>query len=443
MYTNILTGHINNQRIILPECKPGLLGSSPLLPRWVAWARPRRNKGPDQTEDYLYLAREDGDVFYLVLTKKHPETGAKASHVNNFSCHIEAAFACYGERNENDFFAICGDMSDGAVHNIMPLPETYDRMGSDKVSILPNWTPTIDIIPSRLSKTLDGSVRSRDALFTPGGRQPYGRLTELRFGIQARSAARFAVYHSVVELWCLPVQERGGLLILQSGPNDSRIWLVVPHVFENTHDYEEYEVEEISEDVGLSLSSSTIIAAVVADDCVMQVTEDTILLSRGGHHGLLRKATPPGSRITAAAISEEHDIAVTAVREDGQSLITLVYITADDEHAYLQTVGTPVFSDKEIVSASIFTSSLGVFAVFGTADASLLFFALHHEKGLISILQHKTLGQDDMPNACEDIVVLSDALQNNTVQGSKLMLLCGLRDGSIHAIELLASEEGM
>ncbi|KAL1305304.1 hypothetical protein AAFC00_002207 [Neodothiora populina] len=439
VYTNILTGHIEKvQRVVLPECDLQRPGSSPLSARWVAWARPRRNEGPNQKEDYLYLAREDGDVFYFVLERQAPERHASASHVNNFNCHIDSAFACYGNQNQNDFFAIGADMSDGAVHGIMPWPESKSEIGSEIISTLPNWTATFDLVASKISKGSDGRARPRDALFVSGGRQPYGRLSELRSGIQARSGAKFPMLQDVVQMWNLPLAGRQELLILLSRPDDSKLWRVPLGTFDEP--LEQGCLVEVDEDIGIDLDSRTLAAAMVADDCIMQVTVDTITLSQGGQVGVLRESCPVGRNITAAAIDEEHDVAVTAVRENGASRINLFRISMNGNEARLQSIGSPATSVLEILSAAIFKTTMGMVAVFGTSNASLLFYGLTPDRGMIEILTHTLVEEADMSNACEDIVALTDFKQINDGQHHRLMLLCGLRDGTLHAIELLVSQ---
>lgn len=377
-------------------------------------------------------------MFYLALSKVRPDSGAYSSHVDTFGCHIDTAFACFGDRRENDYLAICGDMSDGGIHNVMPYAQKAGSMGSDQVSVLPNWAPTADLIVSRASRSADGGDRSSGSLFVPGGRQPYGRLTELRFGVQARSAASLAMPASIIRLWCLPVSERQGLLLLLSTPSNNSAWHIPAQLFDRSA--EDYEVTGV-DDIGLGMGSYMVAAGMVADDCIMQITEDAIHISQSGQRGLLHERCASGSKIVAAAISEEHDVAVTVVRKQGQSIVSLFHVTADGKEAHLQTIGEPIVLDKEIVSATISKSPLAMFAVLGTANASLLFYALHPQRGLVSMLEHSVSDDEQSLNACDDIMVLTDARQDPDSHAHRLMLLCGLRDGSLYAIDLLASEE--
>lgn len=70
----------------------------------------------DRNQDCLYLASEDGWVYYVVLEKQHPSRSASVTHVNHLDCNIDSAFACYGNVSEPDLFAVGGDMSEGGIH---------------------------------------------------------------------------------------------------------------------------------------------------------------------------------------------------------------------------------------------------------------------------------------------------------------------------------------
>ena len=437
VYTNILTGHVSSPAPIefpKPTENYKSSGNSPSLPRWVAWARPRRIKGPLCTDDYLYLAREDGSVFYLVLTRNSPENGGMANHVGTFACYIESAFGCFGSRQQHDILAMGGNMSVGYLHNIMPSQYSASGSGAELTSVLPNWVPVFDLIASRLPPNKDGTIRSRDVLFTPGGRQPYGRISELRFGLEARSSLIFQekALPSVIKLWPLFLEEDEDLLFLLTTSTDSRVLRIPSNAFDGG------DISVVDGPAGFDTGSRTLAAAVISDDYIMQITESKVVLSRLGVSNLLEQSCPQNSKYSASAIDDEHSIAIISVRKDGRTSIDLLHI--DTEQATLKCLGTPKHSAKEFISAIIFKCLFGLVAAFGTSDSSVEFYGLSPTKGPELILDYELTAQDSTSTACDDLVILIDPEQRDCGASQNILLLCGLREGNLHAVELVASK---
>ncbi|GAB7348970.1 hypothetical protein MBLNU459_g7953t1 [Dothideomycetes sp. NU459] len=149
IYENILAGYATQKHIAVPWQPPKNPGTSSKMPVWTAWARARRTSGPAQTRDCLYLASEDGWVYYITLNKQSPAQGVNANTVNHLGCDISSAFTCYGNVSQSDIFAVVGDLSQGGAHEV--LMPSYDDQGSRLIEIFDNWTPTADVVASRLS----------------------------------------------------------------------------------------------------------------------------------------------------------------------------------------------------------------------------------------------------------------------------------------------------
>ena len=378
----------------------------------------------------------------MILGRDRPEEGPHIQHVKDFKCHIGAALACYGKVTQNDRLAIFGNQSQGEVYSILPLPIIEQlALDSDLVSVLPNWDTSLDMIASKLPSKADGTARSTDGLFTASGKQPYGRFWELRFGIEACASGRFQadMLSSVVKLWNLPIEEREELLVLLTSPMASRILRVPSGVLLRGTGG---DITEIDGETGLDTGSRTLTAAVVSDNHVMQITERSISITHAGLSGVQRVECPPGFRISAAAIDDEHGIFVTSTVKDGQSFITLSKILMDEEETTFETVGTPTTSREELISVTIFESSIGMFAVFGSSDASLLFYGLDPRKGPVFVTKSTVRGDNNTCCACDDMTVLVDSKQDAWAFGSRLVLLCGLRDGNLRVFELCVRRDG-
>jgi len=195
-------------------------------------------------------------------------------------------------------------------------------------------------------------------------------------------------------------------------------------------------ISEVFGDVGLDFGSRTLAAGVILEDCILQITERGILVSQSGQQGLMRQECPPQTRISAAAIEEEHGIAVTVTTRGSQSYINLVQIIGDEEQAMLRHIGPSVSSDQTFVSVVIFKAPVGTIAVLGTADSSLLFYTLDPQRGPSFLFEHKITGMADTYSACGDVIALLDTKQSRSAPTYNIMLLCGLRNGTLYALEL-------
>lgn len=103
-------------------------GASSKVPAWANWARPRRGPGHRQRGDAIYLAREDGLIYYTVAS--YTDTRIQLSHAANFGCHVGTAFACLGDSGDPDILAVPGEMSRGGIWTVSHQSQ-YATPGAD------------------------------------------------------------------------------------------------------------------------------------------------------------------------------------------------------------------------------------------------------------------------------------------------------------------------
>jgi hypothetical protein len=152
------------------------------------------------------------------------------------------------------------------------------------LSTLPNWSDNLDLVAKPTSRKRV-PLYSRDTLFAPSGRQPYGHITELRMGLEARIGARIeghAPFSVVSHAWILPVPEEEVFFIVLSTPGQTHV-LSIPQSPEGSEFHDLQAVRA----VGLDMQHSTLAVAMIADNCVFQITESAISLSRNAQNSLL------------------------------------------------------------------------------------------------------------------------------------------------------------
>jgi hypothetical protein len=193
--------------------------------------------------------------------------------------------------------------------------------------------------------------------------------------------------------------------------------------------------------VGLDMQHSTLAVTMIADNCVLQITESAILLSRNAQHSLLVEQWPPGYKAVAAAIETNIPCAVVALRVDGRSEIRALRVDeVDDETASVSELGKPVQAKSEVISLAIHSTQMLTFVVAGDSNGTLHIFRVSPRIGLEPYLEHEIPQNpdhlDDLEalNACEDILVLGE--QTDSEKPVDLVVICGLRGGSVYALEL-------
>lgn len=83
----------------------------------TSWARPLRTPSHTQTMDDLYLAMEDGDIYFVEVNSEAPNLVELMNKAGHLDCAIGSAFAAldYG-LERNDLVIAGGEMSSGGIY---------------------------------------------------------------------------------------------------------------------------------------------------------------------------------------------------------------------------------------------------------------------------------------------------------------------------------------
>jgi hypothetical protein len=84
-------------------------------PLWTAWARPFRLSRYRSTNDCIYLAREDGVVYFIEADSESTLTGSL--YMDKFDCSISTAFSCLYDQY-SDVLVMGGDSGPGAIWKV-------------------------------------------------------------------------------------------------------------------------------------------------------------------------------------------------------------------------------------------------------------------------------------------------------------------------------------
>ncbi|KAI5197512.1 hypothetical protein E4T39_07267 [Aureobasidium subglaciale] len=408
-------------------------------PAWAHWVRPRRNVEYTE-EDYIYLISEDGNVYYLIFIQESPAEGVVINPVGSLKCHMDSACAPFGRSAQGDILIAHGASSEGCVwmSDCRQAPasdlEPNGGMHGYIVSQSPNWSGNFDLIAKSTSR---GKLlpNSRDTLFAPSGRQPYGKITELRMGIEAHighevQSLQFSI---VSHVWVLPVDQEDVFLVMLSSPGQTHI-LSIPQSPDDL-----IQAEPI-EPAGLDLQHSTLAAAIVYG-CILQITESAICSCHDNEDSPRVEQWPAGYKAVAAAIDESICCAAVVLRKDAHTEIRFFKVEeTEHETVSISEIGKPTQTKDEVVSVAVHSTTFLTFIVAGTSAGVLHIFRVSPRYGLELYLEHEishNVGNLEVLSACEDILILGK--QTLLEQPVGLVVLCGLRGGSIYALDLQAN----
>lgn len=421
-------------------------GNSPRRPVWTSWCQPRRNKSARLDRDIIYLIREDGLVLLVEITSL--ET-MMTSNAGNMQCHLSSAFASLGDPSDPDILAVVGDMSNGSVVHIGNWPSArliaersrLEVMEMKESETLANWASSVDMVVSKLPQSNNKSPRTVDGVFLTSGREPYGKVTELRQGLDARLATYFEIdgLKSTLGAWVLPNILTGSILMLLSSPSSTRLLEIHP-------DESISELDE-SETTVMVLDQRTVTADFLHDGSLLQIGESSICASASvsaGFEDRSRWNAPNGSKIVAASIEPSLSLAITIQRQQEKSQLLVFKYAAQgvpeanghaDETEGLRQLCKAMTLDMEPICMATTRVRKGVIGVFATVQGDLQLFTLE----TAASPSIKVLGSlqivGDKQSLCDHLVLLHPSKQ---VTGSDhdILAVCGLRDGSVVSVQI-------
>lgn len=443
-FRDMLSGSIRSQTISVAQQDLLYPGDSPMAPIWTNWCRPERGS---TLVDKLYLAREDGNVFYLEMP--NPSSMMKTSNAGDMACRVGSAFASVGDLSGPDVLVAAGDMSSGCVKAIgtnfapsgIPEMSRSDYMEARLVEGIPNWASVTDMIAS----TLPGkSLRTRDSVFATSGRQPFGSIAELRHGLEARLSFYFpmADLRIVQDVWALPVAGTGSLLMILSCPGNTAFLEL---------SLEDGDISLVAaEPSSLDADHETLLAAAMPDGTLVQVTNKTICVAMGTNASFednARIELPMGDSILAAACSSDRGLLVTAQRrgEASHGSVLVAYRTMAGEdreqsHQILEELSTTDMTSEPLAIACLSQAS-GTFTVVTTANGKLEVFSLDRNDNLSSSAIRTLPSSADGASICDSLAIIHSCSSDASSPVASHLMLCGLRDGRVVAFSTTFDEE--
>ena len=445
VYKGILTGPATRRWLALDHYEPPQdPGNSRRPPLWTHWAKPVRHGEYASNHNDIYLCREDGIVRWLEIDEASEGEDAMIGsqmYPGNIGCNIDTAFASLDQpTNRPDLLVSSGDTSNGGLFIIRPSQYIEPRA----TQTIHNWAPTIDFVTARVSSSSHGIQRHvsssnegpmfRERIFACTGRgSKHGAVSELRYGVEARIGTSVEIEDGVLDLWALSALSGGDTFVLLSYSATTML-LHIPSDLGNS----ESEIKLVEdENMGLYFDARTITAGVTTEDFIIQITESSIHVTSfvAAKHRWSRQCKE--ERIVAADICRTNPATVTALRRGEDVYLHLATLSTSGEHISLDEFGEPILLPSEPACLSLHLIGEQYLAFVGTLASTLQIFRASIGSGFVPIVEYNFDGHFAI---CDSIALLS---RQNEVQNqpSEILLLCGLRNGSVEILRIRPQED--
>ncbi|KAK5998199.1 hypothetical protein PT974_00571 [Cladobotryum mycophilum] len=369
-------------------------------PLWTAWARPFRRKKYFEKTDIIYLAREDGAVIHLEIDAN--EMLPSVTNVGCLETNIDTAFTTAYDIF-SDVLIIGGDSGPGGIWKLAPRSEL------EQVSILPNWSPVVDITTTNehsawgpnaadvpairtTQRSLPNSLRKPDSIFSASGRGLKGNITHWRWGVQARIGLDIEIGEPVRQAWAFTIDHQGsrGLYGLLALPHSSLVLR-----FSEDLGY----VEPLSsENTPFDITSRTL-HAIQVSETIIQVTETSISLigSTESSRCFLEEA------LDVAGVTAENAFCLA-------NIVTLSTHTGQQSRLHVMRAEGAKFSNLsswdakgEVTCISIFTVSTNHFIVAASMHDCIPWISIYSLTGTLIVerpvgIEHGAEGGEGLAN---------------------------------------------
>ncbi|KAK6507477.1 hypothetical protein TWF481_005908 [Arthrobotrys musiformis] len=405
----------------------------------TAWARPHRNADYAQRNDDFYVVKENGELFWIYVNYSQTTYGPSVETVKSgkLTGGVGTALAFHEIRTptSSDLLVAAGEGSTGGTYMITPkMPGTPSNRDPLFIQEIFNWSPMFDMEILNL-KTADRSnlSASRGRLYACTGLGEHGAISEVRYGIECRSATSIEHQEPVTKLIPLPGSTGTGCFVLLCLVLGTSLWYLP---------YKSLDASDAADVISLRTGENvqTLTAGVMKGRAVQVTTEGvySTTLNEADVEAEIQVPSPrqewdcpPGYSIVAGAL--ENDTVVLVLRSDsGYQLwnMELQPVSNGDQEKFLKRRGEPIGISSQPTYLDFLNFGRKTRLLVEAEGTTLNLYELNSYGDLVPRAQISTTEADEGSNGtqaqspvCESVCLLES--------GGKTFLLCGLRNGYI------------
>lgn len=366
---------------------------------------------------------------------------ARASKCAEFSCSVDTAFAILQESHQHpDYLIAAGSSSPGELlsigddiyedERVRPLSrQRADVLSPKFIESIPNWSPCVDL-------EIPANSAHGNRVFTFGGKSPYGAISEIRWGVEARLVTIYDLdVQGLTGIWAFESLSGNGMHFLFSFPMQSILW--------HATDTVDNESEAGMDDFQIDMDNETVAAATLKNERVIQVSRQRIvtlsLPEYSAKHAIdfdpnsrliaadIASTAPEDNNTTSTAIDSSRKTYILAAIRAGSDLEIAVFCYNEETDCVIKTTST--CPPSEPICVKLFSSTTTLFACISTVDGDLILYRINAEGCLSFALSHRiSIPVADPAGPQHSIRSVCDSLVPVHLD-SKIFLVCGLRDG--------------
>lgn len=435
VYDDVLTSRSRSINLPVPQTFPDRFVASSRSPLWVQWAKPFRHSGYLETNDDVFLVREDGELHYLEIKYKEPTKVSTRADVDSLNIGVDSAFAILeGPPDQGgDICVVGGDMTDGAVCHIRA------RAPLEPFQTIRNLAPIRDML------VLDTTSRNEDSqrVFVCTGKgDGHAAVAEIQHGLEARLGffAKQEDLSVASGLWVVPENLFNQVTLLISYPSHtSSLRITLRKRSTEAGDGEHVErssLEDADDDLadqGFQMSCQTLAFAGTKEGTLVQITTFavTVLPPSSKVNTMDRKHS--SGPVLMATIHVDAMLFSTVAMVDERFEVVLGSIDVTDTEIRINEFKESYPMTEEPSSILIFDVGGLQILTIGTILGSIYVLAIEPSHGarLISRYSTATLFPEIQASAICSLAFLSNPAKRPPA------LACGTRNGWLLGLSIL------
>lgn len=396
---------------------------------WVQWAKPRRHNQYLQKRDDLVIVREDGLLQYFQIEKSSSTKFNMNNTVGHLGIHVDTAFCMLAgpPGKGGDVIIAGGDMTEGGVFHVSA------RGAPEKTQSIFNLAPVHDMIigPPENDEFVATPTRveASDRLYLCGGKsEERSQITEIRKGLEAQLGwtMPYPDAFDIHRIWTLEISWQKSLLLITSHPTSTN---AVSFDLE-TQDLELMDSESLP---GFDLNSSTLVAALIEKDHVVQVTTNGIhIMTRGDDAEIKSCLHKTLDCLQADLFEQDNIVAIARQSSEGFEVGLISFTTAANLAVGINPAPSSITLPEEPISICCMDLENSRLLILGTTTGKLLGYLAMPDLTLELEFEKEV---SELCSEVENAPVASLTMLCHLDSSPKL-LLCGLRHGVLMCLEV-------
>ena len=430
VYDQVFASEAHTTRYSLRASDITPSGGSSQSKQWTQWARPTRHLQYRLQHDDIFIIREDGVVETCLIdfTSRKVKVTTSVTPGRLDIC-VDTAFCLLAgppHTGGGDIIIAGGDMTDGGVF------QARARQPMERIQTLPNCSPVQDLV---LVKAKDqqpsgtAQVTNTHNIFACCGHMHrQGSVALYDYGLEA--CIGWTVDHpdvkSIEQLWTFEIKTQDKLLLLSSHPSHTSMLMMDLH-------NADLEYADESMYPGLDFYQTTLAAALLQDDILVQITTTALNLQHLSEHTKALNLDIQSLQTLCAAILSESALIVIAHMSGANYVLSLCKLNTalDSTNAPSDIHRVSHMQSRPLSMSSSLLNGIPV-VLTGTENGEVYVHRVDP-----SLDNHATLHfkLDELVEKLDGRAVSSICLLTRPM-GLCGLILCGLRGGNLVCIEI-------